>query len=546
MFENFYNRKGEKGGDVSSKIEESTSGLNDIEPLDSNRSILVDQNGQHTDEQVLKRDFKARQVSMMAVASALGTGLIIGSGTALKRGGPASLFIGYTFTGSLLMVVLFSLGELAAFCPMDKAFSGYCTRFSDKALGFAAGWNYFFTYAITLPAELSALGLIIQFWREDLNPGIFITVFYVVIIFTNWFNVRVYGEIEFWTSVVKLLTLAICFITSIVITAGGGPNHTTVGFQYWRKEAFVEYLLEGNKGKFLGWWACVVQSVFAYSGCECIGIIFGEAPDPRTVVPSATRQVFVRVCGVYILGVFLIGLVVSPFNPNLGTASNAAAAPFVIAIETASIKVLPSFVNACLLFFVGGAANSDVYLGSRSLYGLARDGMAPKIFLKLNRNGNPYYASLFTALFGLLAYMNCKESSATIFGYFSSAVSVFGLLTWINVLIAYITYYDATVFQKVPREDIPFRIWFQPYPAYITIFFLCVITFFNGYNAFIPTFQYKQFITSYIGVFVYLIMIFGYKLYYKTERVTKETAKLYNYVENVVSIDEALDSDEKV
>lgn len=516
-----------------------------VTSVQSNRSILVDQHGNPSDEQVLSRDFKARQVSMMAVASALGTGLIIGSGTALKRGGPASLFLGYLFTGSLLMVVLFSLGEMAAFAPMDKAFSGYCTRFCDKSLGFAAGWNYFFTYAITLPAELSALGIIIQYWREDLNPGIFISVFYVLVIFVNWFNVRVYGETEFWGSAVKLLTLVICFITCIVITAGGAPNHTTIGFQHWREHAFLEYLSEGSTGRFLGWWACVIQSVFAYSGSECIGIIFGEAPDPRKTVPSATRQVFFRIGFVYILGVFILGLAVSPLNPLLGAASssNAAASPFVIAFKTAEIKVLPSFINACLLFFVGAAANSDVYLGSRTLYGLARDGMAPKIFLKLNRNGNPYYASLFTALFGLLAYMNCKESSSTIFGYFTSADSVFGLLTWINILLSYFTFYSATVEQKVPREDIPFRMWFQPYPAYIAFFFLVIITFFNGYNAFMPNFQYKQFITCYIGIAVYLIMILGYKFYYKTERVTAKTARLYNYVETVVTIDENLEKE---
>lgn len=512
----------------------------DMEAIDSNRSRLVDQNGNPV-EQHLRRDFKNRQVSMMAIASALGTGLIIGSGTALQRGGPVGLFLGYLFTGSLLFVVLFSLGEICAFSPMDKAFSGYCTRFCDKALGFAAGWNYFFTWAITFAAELSALGLIVQYWRPDLNPGIFIAVFYVVVTFANYFNVRVYGEIEFMTAVVKLVTLLICFITAIVISAGGGPDHTTMGFRYWRSDPFVPYLVKDSTGRFLGWWACVIQSIFAYNGTECIGVIFGEAPEPKKIIPSATRQVFLRIGVVYILGVFLIGICVSPFDPDLaGGQGNAAASPFVIAFKNAGIKVLPDFVNACLLFFVGGAANSNVYLSSRSLYGLARDGMAPKWFLKLNRFGVPYRCCLVSSVFGFLAFLNCKETSAVGFGYLSSATSIFGLLTWINILVAYITFYRATIYQNVPKEDIPIRMWFQPYPAYIALFFLCVITFFNGYNAFITKFDYKQFITCYIAVWVYLAMIFGYKLYYKTKRVTPATAVLYDYVEEVVLIDEEL------
>lgn len=510
-----------------------------IDPVTSNKSIAIDQHGNVSEDQVLSRDFKARHVSMMAIASAIGTGLIIGSGTSFQRGGAGSLLIGYSFTGSLLIIVLFSLGELCAMCPMDKAFSGYCTRFCDKSLGFAAGWNYFFNYALTLASELSALGLIIQYWRPDLNAGIFIAVFYVVVVFANYFNAKVYGEIEFWVSVVKLITLAICFITCLVISCGGSPTHKTIGFQYWRNgDAFLEYLRPGATGRFLGFWACAIQSVFAYAGCECIGVIFGEAPDPRKVVPKATKQVFLRICGVYILGIFLLGIAVSPVNPLFATAShNAGGSPFVIAIKTSGIKVLPSFINACLLFFVGGAANSDIYLGSRSLYGLARDGMAPKLFLKLNRFGVPYYGCLFTSLFGLLAFMSCTSGATVIFGYLTSAVSVFSLLTWLNILLSYITFHKATIVQNIPKEDIPFRMWFQPYPAYITMFFLVIIIFFNGYNAFIPNFQYKQFLTSYVGVFVYLAMIFGYKLYYRPKRVTPETARLYNYVENVVVLD---------
>ncbi|KAG0679957.1 hypothetical protein C6P40_005000 [Pichia californica] len=525
-------------------VEETATFDAPIEPLDSNKSIQLDQHGNVSEDQVLARDFKARHVSMMAIASAIGTGLIIGSGTAYQKGGAAALFVGYIFTGTILIIVLFSLGEMAAMCPMDKAFSGYCTRFCDKSLGFAAGWNYFFNYALTLASELSAVGIIIQFWRPDLNPGIFVAVFIVVTTAGNFLSVRFYGEVEFWVSVVKLITLAICFITCLVISCGGGPDHTTVGFQYWRHgNAFLQYKLEGGPGRFLGWWACVIQSVFAYAGSECIGIIFGEAPDPRKVVPKATRQVFVRICGVYILGVFLLSIAVSPTNPRFATAShNAGASPFVIAIETSGIRVLPSFVNACLLFFVGGAANSDIYLGSRSLYGLARDGMAPKIFLKLNRFGIPYYGSVFTALFGLLAFMTTSSGASNIFGYLTSAVSVFSLLTWLNVLIAYITFYHATEYQKIPREDIPFRMWFQPYLSYVAIFFICIIIFFNGWDAFVTEWNYREFLTCYVGVFVYVVMILGYKIVYKTKRVTRATAKIYNYVEHVISDDEQIDT----
>ncbi|KAG0681123.1 hypothetical protein C6P42_004363 [Pichia californica] len=482
-----------------------------------------------SEEIFLGRDFKKRHVSMIAIAGAIGTGLIIGSGTALERGGPASLFIGYIITGIILLTVLMSLGEMAAFSPMDKAFSGYPARYVDPALGFAAGWNYFFKYAIVLSANLSALGVIIQYWRKDLNVSIFISVFLVAIIFVNWFNVKFYGELEFWCASAKLIVLLICFITCIVITCGGSPTHETIGFQYWHESAFLEYLVKGSTGRFLGVWACIIQSCFSYVGSEAIGVVFGETPDPKTFIPKASKQVIFRICFFYIFGVFMIGLAVSPLNKKLSTSgSNAAASPFVIAFQAAEIKVLPDFINAALLIFVGSSANTDIYLGSRTLYGLAKDGYAPKIFTKLNRNGIPYYGCLFTAIWGALAYMNANESSAVIFGYFSSSVTVFGILNWLNIMISYICYYKATVAQNVAREEIPFRMWGQPYAAYIVTIFIMIITFFNGYNAFINGFKYKTFITTYIGIAAYLIMIFSWKIIFKTKRITASNAILYN------------------
>lgn len=507
----------------------------EVQVVPTNASVLIDASGEVVPEKLLARDFKFRHVNLIAIAGAIGTGLIIGSGTALKRGGPASLFIAYTFCGSVLLSVLLSLAEMASFSPMDKAFSGYTTRYVDKALGFAAGWNYFFNFAITFPTELTAIGIVIHYWREDLNVAIFISVFYVVVMFTNWFNVRYYGEFESCLAIAKIIALLICYMACLVITCGGSPTHTTIGFQYWKEDAFCEYLIGGKKGKFLGFWACVIQSVFSYNGAEGVGVVFGECPDPKRNIPRAARQTFFRIGFLYIFGVFILGLACSPKNPLLAksSANNASSSPFVIAFKTAEIKILPDFINGCLLIFVGSSANTNIYMGSRTLYGLARDGLAPRFLLKLNRYSVPYIGCLITGMFGLLAYMNASSSSSVIFGYFSDAVSVFGLLNWINILLAYIGYYKACVYQNVPREDIPFRMWFQPYSAYIALCCTIIMTFFNGYNAFIQTFEYKQFIVSYIGIVVYLAFILGYKFWHKTKMVTPATAVLYNYMEVV-------------
>ncbi|CUM64879.1 uncharacterized protein PRCAT00002495001 [Priceomyces carsonii] len=488
----------------------------------------ISEDGDNSSEIFLSRDFKSRHVSMFSVASAIGTGLIIGSGTGLKRGGPASLFLGYLFTGSLLVGVIFSLGEMASFCPMDKGFSGYCTKYVDPALGFAAGWNYFLKYAIVFSSNLTAAGLIIQYWLPNLNVAVWVSVFYVIIVAINYLGSKYYGELEFWFAVTKLLILVMIFIICIVISSGGGPTHETIGFRYWRETPFLEYLVSGSKGRFLGFFACVCQLVFAVIGSETIGIVFGEAKDPKNTIPRASKQILIRIGFVYILGVFLLGISVSPNNPQLVSAlgTNADASPFVIAIKVSGIKVLPSFINACLLMFVLSTGISDLYICSRQLYGLAKDGAAPKIFLKMNKFNIPFIGCLFAAIFGVLAYMNVKESSAESFGYITSTVSVFGILNWAYILISYIGFHRAVTSQDVPSAKIPFKMWFQPYSAYVTLFFVLVITFFFGYGAFVPKFDYKIFITSYIGVFVNIALYAFFKLWFKTKLVNPYTVDL--------------------
>lgn len=460
-------------------------------------------------------------VSLLTLGSAVGTGLIIGSGSALAKGGPISLFIAYLFTGSLLCVVIFSLSEMASFAPMDKGFSGYLNRYVDPAFGFAAGWNYFLKYAIVLSANLTAFGLVIGYWRPDVNVGVWVTVLYVTVFCVNFLAVKYFGEIEALLTVFKLLVLVIVYITCLIITCGGAPNHTTTGFRYWRESGALPYLVGGGTGKFLGWWACVVQSIFGFMGSEMIGIVYGETANPKKTIPKSSMNVFFRIGFLYVFGVFILGLAISPVNSKLVHAhsTDANASPFVIAISSSGIKVLPNFVNAALLVFIISSANTDIYICSRQLYGLAKDGAAPKIFLLVNRFKVPVVGCVTGSLLGFLAYMNTKKSAATVFSYITSTVSVFGILNWFYILIAYINYDRAIKAKGISIDDIPFRMWFQPYAAYVTLFFVTIITFFNGYNAFIIKFHYKTFITSYIGVFANILMVIGYKLYFKTKFV---------------------------
>ena len=183
----------------------------------------------------LRRGLRARQVTMIALGGALGSGLLIGTGSALANAGPGSIFISYSIVGFLVWVVLCSLGEMAAWLPLESGFTGYAARFVDPALGFSLGYTYWFKYIITTPNQLTACSLVLQYWvdRDRVNPGVFIAVFLVVIIVINYCGVRYFGEIEFWLSSAKVLTMVGLILLSLILMLGGGPNHDRKGFRYW-------------------------------------------------------------------------------------------------------------------------------------------------------------------------------------------------------------------------------------------------------------------------------------------------------------------------
>ncbi|TVY87837.1 Dicarboxylic amino acid permease [Lachnellula willkommii] len=455
----------------------------------------------------LHRGLKSRQITMIAIGGAIGTGLIIGtfvlptsklhikqatdkviSGKSLAQAGPAPLFIGYTLVGFLCFLVMAALGEMAAWLPMSSGFTGYATRFCDPALGFALGWNY-------------------------------------------WFNI-------------KVLVILGLILLSLILACGGGPNHHATGFEYWKSPgAFKPYILEGSAGRFLAVWSTFTTAVFAYLGTELVGVTVGEAANPRKVIPRAIRLTFYRILLFYVVLIFFLGMLV-PYNSkdlidaNKKSSSTASASPFVVAIKLSGIKVLPGLFNACVLIFVFSAANSDLYIASRTLYGLAHENKAPKIFGKTDKRGMPIYALGLSTVFCLLAFLGCNTSSYTVFGYFVNLVTMFGLLTWISILISHIYFVRARQAQNVPDTALAYVAPLGIYGSYGALVFSCLIAFFKGFALFCykktaskgetPKFDTSTFVTTYLAIPIYIIMIFGYKLIMKSEAVKPETADLYS------------------
>lgn len=444
----------------------------------------------------------------------------IGSGGALAKAGPAGALIAYAFVGSLVYSVMVSIGEMATYIPVPGAFTTYASRFVDRSLGFSVGWIYWFNWAIVYALELTASGLIIQYWAPDVNIGIFIAVFFVVITGLNLMPVSVYGEIEFWLSSIKVVTILGFLIFGICINAGAG-QHGYLGFKTWKEPgAFAPYLTDTSEtlaeniplARFVGIWAVMIQAGFSYQGTELVGLAAGETADPHKSVPKAIRQTFWRILFFFVLTIFFIGILVPYDNEQLlNSSTDAASSPLVIAANLAGVSVLPDIINAVLLTVVLSAANSCVYSGSRVLVGLANDGFAPQIFKETSRSGVPYYAAGFTSIFGLLGLLNESAGGGVVFNWLMNIAGVAGFITWACIGYSHIAFMRALEAQGISRDSLPYKAFLQPWFTWYGIAFNVIIVFTQGFEAFMP-WSVSDFFAAYISLILFVALYVGHKV----------------------------------
>lgn len=347
----------------------------------------------------------------------------------------------------------------------------------------------------------------------------------IVILFLNIVAVGIFGEAEFWFASIKFITIMGLIILGVVIMLGGSPNDQgRLGFRYWNNPgAFNPYLVDGNTGKFLGYWTAFVRAGFAFiTSPELIALAAGETVAPRRNIPKAARRFVWRLAIFYGLGSLIIGIIVPSDDPRLlSPSSNATASPFVIGIARAGIKGLNHVINAAILTSAWSAGNAFLFSGSRILYGMALNGDAPKIFGKTSKNGVPWVAVLATWAIGLLAFLNVSNTGAQVFTWFSNISTISGFIAWIVVMITYIRFRQALVFQGL-LDTLPFKTKFQPYFTYIVLSVVSILTLTNGFQVFFPSkWAVSDFLAAYITLPIFIVLYLGHKAWYRTSWAIK-------------------------
>jgi amino acid transporter len=436
----------------------------------------------------LDRSMKTRHLHMIAIGGSIGAGFFVGSGSALYKGGPGSLFLDFLIMGIMIFNVVYALGELAVMYPVSGGFYTYSTRFIDPSWGFAMGWNYVFQWAVVLPLELTVAGFTVQYWEgaQKINVGVFITIFYVFIILINIWGTLGYAEEEFWSSCLKLGATVVFMIISLVLVLGGGPSKGVYD-EYWGARFW--YDPGAFKNGFKGFCTVFVTAAFAFSGTELVGLAAAESKNPLKSLPGAIKQVFWRITLFYIVGLTFVGLLISSNDPGLlgaGGYIDVNASPFVLVGKYAGLTGFDSFMNVVILVSVISIGVSGVYGGSRTLTALAEQGYAPKIFTYIDRSGRPLFSVSAILVCGALAYVNLSADGPTVFDWLLALSGLAALFTWGSICFAHIRFRKAWAQQGHTLDEIPFKAVGGVYGSWLGLAIIFLVLIAQFYTAISP------------------------------------------------------------
>ncbi|WRT66803.1 uncharacterized protein IL334_003766 [Kwoniella shivajii] len=436
------------------------------------------------DNPLLQQKMKNRHLQMIAVGGSIGTGLFVGSGSALGNGGPAGILLAWIIMGVMLINVTQALGEMAILYPVSGGFYTLASRMLDESFAFSMGWNYVLQWAVVLPLEITVAGSTVQYWTDAVPLAAWITIFMLLIILVSAFGTLGYAEEEFWSSCLKLVVVVIYIIIAIVCVCGGGPaggdfDHY-IGASLWHEApgAFPN--------GFKGVCAVFVTAAFSFAGTELVGLAATETPNPRKTMPSAVKNTFWRITLIYITSLTLVGLTIRSDDDSLYNGSGSDISPFVILMDRARIKGMNHIINLTICISVLSIGLSCVYAGSRTLTALAETGYAPRIFTYVDKSGRPLWSLIAILAFAPIAYINCADVGSQVFDWLVALSGLSTLITWLSICVTHIRFRKAWKVQGHSLEELPFTALGGVYGSWLGATLLVIILIAQFYIALFP------------------------------------------------------------
>ncbi|QHM76680.1 Proline-specific permease ProY [Mixta theicola] len=409
----------------------------------------------------LLRGLSARHIRFIALGSAIGTGLFYGSAAAIQAAGPAVL-LAYLVGGAAVFIVMRALGEMAVRNPISGSFGSYARHYLGPLAGFITGWTYTFEMIIVCLADVTAFGIYMGLWYPDVPRWIWVLSIIFFIGSLNLCHVRVFGEIEFWLSLIKVAAIIAMIAAGVgVIMFGFGHSFPATGVEnLWSHGGFAP---EGIGGII----ASLGIVMFAFGGIEIIGITAAEARDPEKVIPQAINTIPLRVILFYVCTLFIL-MAIFPWS-SIGQQGS----PFVLIFDGLGMPGAASVLNIIVISATISAINSDIFGAGRMMYGMANEGMAPKSFLRLASNGVPWMTVIVMAIALLGAVVLNYLIPERVFVLIASLAAFATLWVWLMILLSHFAMRRSLTAQE--RANIRFPVPCWPIAPVVTLIFMVLV-----------------------------------------------------------------------
>ncbi|MEH6938296.1 amino acid permease [Bacillus sp. JJ664] len=389
--------------------------------MNENKSVVEREGG-------LNRSLTSKQLTMIGIGGAIGTGLFMGSGIAIGYAGPG-VILSYLIAAFIAVIMMFSLSEMAVVHPTAGSFGTYAEMYLNPWSGFLIRYTYWAAQVIAIGGEAVAVGLYMQYWFPSIPVWLWTLGFGAAIVLVNSRSVSNFGSIEYWFAMIKVVAIVLFIIFGISLLFGIGHSEA-VGFHHYTDQN--GFLPNGFKGV----WMAVLMAIFSFYGVEIVAVTAGESKDPQKAVPKAMKSMVLRLFLFYILSLAIIVAVV-PWTQ--AGAHEVAQSPFVKIFDSSGIRYAAGIMNFVILTAALSSMNTNLYLTSRMLFSLSRGSYAPKALGQLSKNGTPVTAIIISSAGVIIASvlsMYYPDTFNKLFG-----ISIFGgILVWIVILISHLRF----------------------------------------------------------------------------------------------------------
>lgn len=402
---------------------------------------------QTTTDNTLKRGLSNRHIQLIALGGAIGTGLFLGIGPAAVLAGPSVIF-GYAFAGIIAFFIMRQLGEMVVEEPVSGSFSHFAYKYWGSFAGYASGWNYWILYILVSMAELTAIGKYVQFWWPDIPLWVSSLFFFVTITALNLGSVKMFGEAEFWFSIIKVVAiLAMIVFGTYLLISGTGGEQASISNLTNNGGFFPKGWFEKTESGYQGLLSVMAIIMFSFGGLELIGITAAEAENPEKNIPKATNQVIYRIL-IFYVGALIILFSLSPWatittetSPFVTVFDNLKGLHFnVFGTDVSGTNLIANVLNLIVLTAALSVYNSSVYSNSRMLYGLAEQGNAPKFVMHLNKSAVPTRAIIVSSCFAGLCIIINKFMPDEAFRILMSLVVSCLIINWIMISFTHLKF----------------------------------------------------------------------------------------------------------